>query len=294
MAILIDENTKVIVQGITGKEGQFHTKQMLMYGTKVVAGVTPHKEGQEVEGVPVYNSVRKAVLETGATVSCIFVPPAFSPSAILEAVDAGIELVVCITEGIPIADMVVVYDYVKKKGAKLIGPNCPGIISPERAKIGIMPGFIHKKGKIGIISRSGTLTYEAVKQTTDVGLGQTTCVGIGGDPVIGLRFQELMEMFEKDEETEGVIMIGEIGGTLEEEVSEYIAKRVRKPVVGFIAGRMAPPGKRMGHAGAIISGGIGTYESKIEAMKKAGIYVAESPALIGKTMKKALEDKKGG
>jgi succinyl-CoA synthetase alpha subunit len=294
MAILIDENTKVLVQGITGKEGRFHTKQMIMYGTKVVAGVTPHKEGQEVEGVPVYNTVKKAVSETGANVSCIFVPPAFAPSAILEAVDAGIELVVCITEGIPVSDMVVVYDYVRKKGARLIGPNCPGIISPDRAKIGIMPGFIHKRGKIGIISRSGTLTYEAVKQTTDIGLGQTTCVGIGGDPVIGLRFLELIEMFEKDDETEGIIMIGEIGGTLEEEASEYIGKYVKKPVVGFIAGRMAPPGKRMGHAGAIISGGIGTYESKIEAMRRAGIYVAESPALIGETMKKALEDRKGG
>jgi succinyl-CoA synthetase alpha subunit len=294
MAILIDENTKVLVQGITGKEGRFHTKQMIMYGTKVVAGVTPHKEGQEVEGVPVYNTVKKAVSETDANVSCIFVPPAFAPSAILEAVDAGIELVVCITEGIPVSDMVVVYDYVRKKGARLIGPNCPGIISPDRAKIGIMPGFIHKRGKIGIISRSGTLTYEAVKQTTDIGLGQTTCVGIGGDPVIGLRFLELIEMFEKDDETEGIIMIGEIGGTLEEEASEYIGKYVKKPVVGFIAGRMAPPGKRMGHAGAIISGGIGTYESKIEAMRRAGIYVAESPALIGETMKKALEDRKGG
>ncbi len=290
MSILVDKKTRLVVQGITGGEGSFHTQQMVEYGTKVVAGVTPGKGGTDFEGIPVYNTVEEAVKEAKANASVIFVPPAFAADAILEAANAGIKLIVCITEGIPTADMVKVYNSIENKGVVLIGPNCPGVISPGKAKIGIMPGFIHKKGKIGVVSRSGTLTYEAVKQLTDVKLGQSTCVGIGGDPVIGSRFIDIIKFFNDDPDTEGIIMIGEIGGTAEEEAAAYIKKNVEKPVVGFIAGRTAPPGRRMGHAGAIISGGKGTADEKMKAMKKAGIKVVESPAEMGTTMLKALED----
>ncbi|RMD48676.1 MAG: succinate--CoA ligase subunit alpha [Ignavibacteria bacterium] len=290
MSILLDKRTRVVVQGITGSEGSFHTTQMLEYGTKVVAGVTPGKGGQDFNGVPIFNTVKDAVKETKANASAIFVPPAFAADAILEAADAGVKLIVCITEGIPAADMVRVYNAIKDKDVRLIGPNCPGIISPGKAKIGIMPGFIHRKGKVGVVSRSGTLTYEAVKQLSDLKIGQSTCVGIGGDPVIGSKFIDIIKLFNEDPNTEGIVMIGEIGGTAEEEAAAYIKKNVNKPVVGFIAGRTAPPGRRMGHAGAIISGGKGTADEKMKAMKKAGIYVVESPAEIGVTMKKALED----
>lgn len=290
MSILLDKKTRVIVQGITGGEGSFHTRQMIEYGTNVVGGVTPGKGGQKFEdtNIPIFNTVLDAVKEVKAEASAIFVPPAFAADAILESANAGIKLIVCITEGIPARDMISVYNAIKGKGVTLIGPNCPGIISPGKAKIGIMPGFIHKQGKIGIVSRSGTLTYEAVKQLTDLGIGQSTCVGIGGDPVIGSRFIDVIKLFNDDPGTEGIIMIGEIGGSAEEEAAEFIKKNVKKPVVGFIAGRTAPPGRRMGHAGAIISGGKGTAAEKMAAMKKAGIHVVESPAEIGVTMKKAL------
>lgn len=291
MSILLDKKTRVVVQGITGSEGSFHTKQMIEYGTTVVAGVTPGKGGQKFEdtNVPIFNTVAEAVKVVKADASAIFVPPAFAADAILEAANAGVKLVVCITEGIPAKDMIAVYNSIKEKNVRLVGPNCPGVISPGKAKIGIMPGFIHKQGKIGVVSRSGTLTYEAVKQLSDLGIGQSTCVGIGGDPIIGSRFIDVIKLFNEDSGTEGIIMIGEIGGSAEEEAAEFIKKNVKKPVVGFIAGRTAPPGRRMGHAGAIISGGKGTASEKMAAMKKAGIHVVESPAEIGITMKKALD-----
>jgi succinyl-CoA synthetase alpha subunit len=289
MSILVDENTRLLVQGITGQEGTFHTEQALKYGTQVVAGVTPGKGGQKVlDKVPVFNTVKEGVRNAKANASVIFVPPAFAADAILEAADAGIELIVCITEGIPTFDMVEVYRLLRGKPCRLIGPNCPGIISPGKCKIGIMPGHIHKKGSVGIISRSGTLTYEAVSQLTALGIGQSTCVGIGGDPVIGTRYIDLLQLFQKDKGTKAICMIGEIGGSAEEEAAYYIKERVTKPVVGFIAGQTAPPGRRMGHAGAIISGGQGTAEEKMRVMKKCGIKVCKSPADMGETVAKCL------
>jgi succinyl-CoA synthetase alpha subunit len=281
MSILVDENTKVVVQGITGNEGLFHTKQMAEYGTKVVAGVTPGKGGQKIEGIPVFNSVMEAVKKTGANGSAIFVPPAFAADAIMEAADSGVSVIVCLTEGIPTLDMVMVREYLKGKKAKLIGPNTPGIISPGKCKIGVMAGYIHKQGTVGIMSRSGTLTYEVVDQLTKKGIGQSTCVGIGGDQIIGLNYVDLLELFEKDPDTEALIMIGEIGGTAEEEAAQFIEKHVTKPVVAFIAGLTAPPGRRMGHAGAIISGGKGTAGEKMEALEKAGVRVVRNPAIVG-------------
>ena len=298
MSILVDKTTRLVVQGITGAEGTFHTQQMLAYGTNVVAGVTPGKGGMMYRGnekdsfsrqVPVFNTMREAVEKTQANASVIFVPPAFAADAIMEAASAGIRLVVCITEGIPVADMVHVKEYLQKTTTRLIGPNCPGAITPGVAKIGIMPGFIHRKGTVGIISRSGTLTYEAVWQLTQLGYGQSTCIGIGGDPVIGTSFIDALKLFKNDRQTRAVVMIGEIGGTAEEEAAEYIRKEFSKPVIGFIAGRTAPPGRRMGHAGAIISGGKGTAAEKMAALKKAGIHVVESPALIGETVVAVLE-----
>jgi len=289
MSILVNKKSRVLVQGITGSEGSFHTQQMVEYGTNVVAGVVPGKGGQTFNGIPIFNTVQEAVNQTKADTSVIFVPPQFAPDAILEAAFAGIKVIVCITEGIPAKDMIKVYDVLKDMNVRLIGPNCPGVISPGEAKVGIMPGFIHKKGKVGIISRSGTLTYEAVKQLTDLGIGQSTCVGIGGDPVIGSKFTDIIKLFNEDKNTEAIVMIGEIGGTAEEEAAAFIKKYVKKPVIGFIAGRTAPPGRRMGHAGAIISGGKGTAAEKMEAMRKAGIYVVESPAEIGITVKKVLD-----
>jgi len=289
MSILVDENSRVVVQGITGKEGSFHTQQMIEYGTNVVAGVTPGKGGEKFEDkVPVFNTMAEAVEETGANVSAIFVPPAFAPDAIFEAADAGIETIVCISEGIPALDMLRVYNYLKTAGARLIGPNCPGVISPGKCKVGIMPGFIHKQGSVGLISRSGTLTYEAVDQITKVGLGQSTCIGIGGDPVIGTRFIDALKLFKDDDQTEAVMLIGEIGGTAEEEAAAWVEKNFNKPVVAFIAGQTAPPGKRMGHAGAIISGGKGTAKEKMKALRQAGITVCESPAVIGQTVAEVL------
>ena len=291
MSILLDKKTKVIVQGITGSEGTFHTLQMIEYGTNVVAGVTPGKGGQKFDktSIPIFNTVADAVKSTKATASAIFVPPQFAADAILEAALSGIKLIVCISEGIPTNDMIKVYDTIKDTDIRLIGPNCPGIISPGKAKIGIMPGFIHHKGKVGVVSRSGTLTYEAVKQLSDLKIGQSSCVGIGGDPIIGSRFIDIIKLFNEDKDTEGIVMIGEIGGSAEEEAAEYIKKHVKKPVVGFIAGRTAPAGRRMGHAGAIISGGKGTAVEKMAALKKAGIFVVESPAEIGITMKNAFD-----
>jgi succinyl-CoA synthetase alpha subunit len=289
MSILIDKKTRLVVQGITGSEGSYHTKQIVEYGTKVVAGVTPGKGGTAFDDIPVYNTVEDAVIERKANTSVIFVPPAFAADAILESVNSGIKVIVCITEGIPTSDMVKIQNSIKHKDVVLIGPNCPGVISPGKAKVGIMPDFIHKKGTIGVVSRSGTLTYEAVKQLVDVKLGQSTAIGIGGDPVIGSNFVDIISLFNDDPDTEGIVMIGEIGGTAEEEAAAYVKKNVKKPVVGFIAGRTAPPGRRMGHAGAIIAGGKGTAAEKMAAMKKAAIKVVESPAEIGVTMKAALE-----
>ena len=291
MSIIVDDKTRVAVQGITGNEGMFHTRQMAEYGTKVVAGVTPGKGGQKIDGIPVFNTVSEAVKNTGANASAIFVPPAFAADAILEASDAGISIIVCLTEGIPTLEMVMVRQYLRGKESKLIGPNTPGIISPGKCKIGVMAGYIHKPGTIGIISRSGTLTYEVVDQLTKKGIGQSTCIGIGGDQIIGLNFVDLLGMFEKDAGTEAVIMIGEIGGTAEEEAAQFVEKKMSKSVLAFIAGLTAPPGRRMGHAGAIISGGKGTAKEKMEALAKAGVKVVKNPALVGEEMQAVLGKK---
>jgi succinyl-CoA synthetase alpha subunit len=281
MSVLVDQNSRIVVQGITGREGQFHTRQCIAYGSKVVAGVTPGKGGQVVDGIPVFNTVKQAMREAGANVSLIFVPPPFAADAILESADAGIELVVAITEGIPVLDMMSVYHFIKSTGTRLIGPNCPGIISPGKCKVGIMPGPIHKEGNIGVVSRSGTLTYEVVHQLTNNGLGQSTCIGIGGDPIIGTNFIDALTLFQADPQTKGIVMVGEIGGSAEEEASKFISEHVSKPVIGFIAGLTAPPGRRMGHAGAIISGSSGTGQAKIEAMEKAGITVVKNLGQLG-------------
>lgn len=290
MSILVDKNTRLIVQGITGKEGTFHAGQMIEYGTSVVGGVVPGRGGQEHLDRPVFNSVRDAVEKEGANTSVIFVPPPFAASAIIEAAEAGIEVIVCITEGIPVADMIPAYHYVQKVGSQLIGPNCPGVLTPgDSVKVGIMPTMIFSDGPIGVISRSGTLTYEAVDQLTRQGLGQSTAVGIGGDPIVGTQFIDALKLFQEDDATEAVVMIGEIGGAAEEEGAEYVKSHMTKPVFGFIAGRTAPPGRRMGHAGAIVSGGSGTADAKLDAMRAAGITVVESPAEIGETVKAHLE-----
>ena len=291
MSVFINKDTKVIVQGITGSTALFHTKQMLEYGTKIVGGTSPGKGGQEVEGVPVFNTVKDAVEATGAMASVIYVPAPFAADAIIEAVDAELDLVICITEHIPVLDMVKVKRYMEGKKTRLIGPNCPGVISADECKIGIMPGYIHKKGHVGVVSRSGTLTYEAVHQLTQAGIGQTTAVGIGGDPVNGTNFIDVLQAFNEDPETEAVIMIGEIGGTAEEEAAEWVKANMTKPVVGFIGGRTAPPGKRMGHAGAIISGGKGTADEKIRIMNECGIKVADTPSVMGETLISVLKEK---
>ena len=290
MSVIVDDKSRIVVQGITGKEGSFHTQQMLDYGTNVVAGVTPGKGGTKFEEkVPIFNTVKDAVEATGADVSVIFVPPPFAADAIYVAADAGVKWVICITEGIPARDMLNVYNYLQRTNTRMVGPNCPGVISPGKCKVGIMPAFIHKEGSVGVISRSGTLTYEAVHQLTELGLGQSTCIGIGGDPVIGTRYIDALKLFKDDPQTEAVIMIGEIGGTAEEEAAAWIKANFNKPVVAFIAGQTAPPGKRMGHAGAIISGGKGTAAEKMAALKAAGIAVCDSPAVLGETVAKVLK-----
>ena len=291
MAVLVDKNTRLIVQGITGKEGTFHTLQMRDYGTNVVGGVTPGKGGTTHEGIPVFNTVADAVRETGANASVIYVPPAFAADAIMEAGDAALPLVVAITEGIPVADMVKAKEYLRGRNTRVIGPNCPGIISPGKCKIGIMPGHIHKEGRIGVVSRSGTLTYEAVGQLTALGLGQSTAIGIGGDPIIGTTHTDALELFQADDETDAIVMIGEIGGTAEEDAAEFAKENVTKPIVAFIAGQTAPPGRRMGHAGAIISGGKGTAAEKMKALTEAGIRVVQSPADIGQAIAEVLGSK---
>jgi succinyl-CoA synthetase alpha subunit len=288
LSVLVDKNTRLVVQGITGKEGTFHTKQMVEYGTNVVGGVTPGKGGTEHEGIPVFNTVADAVREAGANASVIYVPPPFAADAIMEAADAGLPLVVCITEGIPALDMVQVNEYLANRQTRLIGPNCPGIISPGKCKIGIMPGHIHREGRVGVVSRSGTLTYEAVGQLTALGLGQSTAIGIGGDPIVGTTHVDALALFQADDETDGIVMIGEIGGTAEEEAAAFAEANVTKPIVAFIAGQTAPPGRRMGHAGAIIAGGKGTAAEKMAALEAAGIRVVKSPADIGQAMKEAL------
>jgi succinyl-CoA synthetase alpha subunit len=290
MSVLIDRNSKIICQGITGNQGRFHTEQCIEYGTRVVAGVTPGRGGEEVLGVPVFNTMREAVAESGAEVSMIYVPARFAADAIREAAEAGVGLVVCITEGIPVLDMVRIKDVLKSNDCRLIGPNCPGIITPGECKIGIMPGFIHQKGRIGVVSRSGTLTYEAVFQTTQNGLGQSTCIGIGGDPVRGIGFIECLQLFQDDPETDGIVMVGEIGGTDEEAAAEFMQSEVTKPVVAYIAGVTAPTGKRMGHAGAIIAGGKGTAEDKFKALDAAGAATVRSPAELGSKMMELLDD----
>lgn len=292
MSILVNKDTRVICQGITGKVGAFHTKGCLEYGTQMVGGVTPGKAGTTVEGLPVFDTVEEAVEKTGANATMIFVPPAFTADAILEAVDAGIQVIVAITEGVPALDMVNVYEVVRKKGVNLIGPNCPGVITPGQCKIGIMPGYIHKPGPVGVMSRSGTLTYEAVWQLSNLGLGQSTCVGLGGDPIVGTSFIDLLKMYQADPQTEAIMMMGEIGGTAEEEAASFVKQHVTKPVAAFIAGRTAPPGKRMGHAGAIISGGKGTAAEKVAALQDAGIEIAESPADMGAALKRAIDRRK--
>jgi succinyl-CoA synthetase alpha subunit len=288
MAVLVNQETRVLTQGITGATGQFHTRACKEYGTQMVAGVTPGKGGSSFEAIPIFDTVGRAVAETGANATVIYVPPPFAADAVMEAADAGLPLIICITEGIPVRDMVRVKEYLAARSSRLLGPNCPGVITPGECKIGIMPGHIHRPGNIGVVSRSGTLTYEAVDQLTRLGLGQSSCVGIGGDPVHGLEFVDVLELFNRDAATEAVVMIGEIGGSAEEEAAAWIKTNMKKPVVGFIAGQTAPPGKRMGHAGAIISGGKGTAREKIEAMKQAGIRMASSPALIGRTLQEAL------
>jgi len=292
VAILVDRKTKVVVQGITGRDGSFHALQMKKYGTKVVSGVTPGKGGQSVDGIPVFDTVEQAVKETKANTSVIYVPPVFATDAIYEAIDAGVKLIVCITEGLPTTDVLTIYNYLKIKGVRMVGPNCPGVISPGLSKVGIMPGQIHKKGNVGVVSRSGTLTYEVVWHLTLKGLGQSTCLGIGGDPIIGTNFIDCLELFEADLQTEAIVLIGEIGGTDEEEAAVYIKKHVSKPVVAFVAGRTAPPGKRMGHAGAIISGGSGTAEEKIRAFNRVGIPVAELPAQVADLVAKKLKGRR--
>ncbi len=288
MAVLIDSSTRLVVQGITGREGTFHTGQAVEYGTNVVAGVTPGKGGTDANGIPVFNTVAEAVEQTGANASVIFVPLPFAADAIMEAAAAGLPLVVCITEGIPTQDMVRVWNFLEARETRLIGPNCPGIITPGACKIGIMPGKIHKPGKVGVVSRSGTLTYEAVGQLTNLGIGQSTCVGIGGDPIVGTNFIDMLSLYQADEDTEAIIMIGEIGGTAEEEAADFIRENVTKPVVAFIAGQTAPPGRRMGHAGAIIAGGKGTAAEKMKALQAAGIHVVESPASMGVTVQQLM------